>query len=190
MPDAPDTEDLPDDDRRLRVLLVVVLAVTTVGQGIDLWFDGPESWLSGHALYELALLAFLLGTSVVLWRGWWRSRRRLMQAQHLLAAQVAERDAWRASAESALAGLGRAIDERFAAWHFTPAERDVALLMLKGQSHKQIAFATRRSERTVRQHAVSVYQKSRLNGRAEFAAFFLEGLMLPTDQRGAATASS
>ena len=51
--------------------------------------------------------------------------------------------------------------------------------MLKGRSHKQIAFATGRSERTVRQHAVAVYQKSGLNGRAELAAFFLEDILLP-----------
>jgi DNA-binding NarL/FixJ family response regulator len=78
-----------------------------------------------------------------------------------------------------LAGLGRAIDERFTAWGLTPAEREVAMALLKGQSHKQIAFTSGRSERTVRQHAVAVYQKSGLNGRAELAAFFLEDLMLP-----------
>src|SRR5262249_15625349 len=100
-------------------------------------------------------------------------------ARHQLAQQAVERDAWRASAEAALAGLGRSIDERFTAWGLTPTERDVALLLLKGQSHKQIAFATGRSERTVRQHAVTVYQKSRRNGRAELAALLLEDLMLP-----------
>jgi len=64
-------------------------------------------------------------------------------------------------------------------WGLTPAEREVALLLLKGQSHKQIAYTTGRSERTVRQHAVAVYQKSGLSGRAELAAFFLEDLLLP-----------
>ena len=78
-----------------------------------------------------------------------------------------------------MAGLGRAIDERFTAWALTPAERDVGLLILKGRSHKQIAFTTGRSEKTVRQHAVAVYQKSGLNGRAELAAFFLEDILLP-----------
>jgi DNA-binding NarL/FixJ family response regulator len=55
----------------------------------------------------------------------------------------------------------------------------VALLLLKGYGHKQVAARTDRSERTVRQHAVSVYSKSGQGGRAELAAFFLEGLMLP-----------
>jgi DNA-binding CsgD family transcriptional regulator len=91
----------------------------------------------------------------------------------------AERDAWRASAEKALEGLGRAIDRQFDAWGLTPAEREVALLVLKGLGHKQIAGLTGRSERTVRQHAVTVYGKAGLGGRAELAAFFLQDLMLP-----------
>ena len=91
----------------------------------------------------------------------------------------AERDAWRMRAERALEGLGRAVDEQFDAWQLTPAEREVALFLLKGRGHKQIAAATGRSERTVRQHAVAVYQKSGLQGRAELAAFFLEDLVVP-----------
>jgi len=175
--------DVGDDVRTLRPLLAFVLIATIVGGGVDLVLDAPESWLSVHVAYEVALIAAALVTSIVLWRGWWQSRRGLVEARHQLAEQAAERDAWRASAEAALAGLGRSIDERFSAWGLTPAEREVALLLLKGQSHKQIAFATGRSERTVRQHAVAIYQKSRLGGRAELAAFFLEDLMLPGESR-------
>jgi Response regulator containing a CheY-like receiver domain and an HTH DNA-binding domain len=107
------------------------------------------------------------------------SRRRLAESERSLATHTAERDAWRASAEAALAGFARAVDERFDAWKLTAAERDIAVRLLKGHSHKQIAFETGRSERTVRQHAVAVYQKSGLAGRAELAAFFLDDLPLP-----------
>lgn len=141
--------------------------------------DAPETWLSFHVIYEISLLLFAMISSVVLWRGWQHANRSLKATQRMLAERAAERDAWRANAESALAGLGRAVDEQLVAWGLTPVEREVAMLLLKGQSHKQIAYATERSERTVRQHAVSIYQKSRLNGRAELAAFFLEDLMAP-----------
>lgn len=180
-------DDRAGDERLLRVLLALVLLATVVGGGIDLILDAPESWTSPHAVFELSLTSIALATSLVLWRGWWRSKRTLREARDVLATRAAERDAWRASAESALAGLGRAIDERFTAWGLTPAEREVAVLLLKGRSHKQIAYATGRSERTVRQHAVAVYQKSGLNGRAELAAYFLEDLMVPSVQREAAT---
>jgi DNA-binding NarL/FixJ family response regulator len=90
-----------------------------------------------------------------------------------------ERDAWKASAEKSLEGLGAAIDRQFDEWQLTPAERDVALLLLKGYSHKHVAAETGRSERTVRQHATSVYSKASLGSRAELAAFFLDALHLP-----------
>ena len=172
-------DDRYDNDRTLRALLALVLCATIVGGAIDLFLDAPESWTSPHVLYEVALILAAMATSIVLWRGWWKSRRRLDEARQTLAEHTLERDAWRASAESALAGLGHAISERFTSWGLTPAEREVALFLLKGRSHKQIAFATGRSERTIRQHAVAVYQKSALNGRAELAAFFLEDIPLP-----------
>lgn len=115
----------------------------------------------------------------MLWLGWWRTRRPLAQTRRSLERHREERDAWRASAESALAGLGRAIDERLQAWGLTPTEREVALLLLRGKSHKEIAYVTGRSERTIRQHAVAVYDKSGLAGRAQLAAFFLEDVRLP-----------
>jgi DNA-binding CsgD family transcriptional regulator len=177
--------DTRNDDRALRLLLAMVLLATIVGGAVDLFLDAPQSWRSAHAIYEVVLIVAATVTSAFLWRGWWMSRRTLAETRNLLAEHAADRDAWRASAEAALSGLGRAIDERFSAWGLTTAERDVALALLKGRSHKQIAFATDRSERTVRQHAVAVYQKSRLNGRAELAAFFLEDLMLPPSQRDA-----
>lgn len=171
--------DSEGDGRALRLLLAVVLVATIVGGAIDLYLDAPESWRSAHVLYELLLIATALATSVVLWRGWWRSRRTLAEAQAALASHAAERQAWRASAEAALADFAKAVDDRFVAWGLTPTERDIALRLLKGHSHKQVAFETGRSERTVRQHAVAVYHKSGLAGRAELSAFFLEDLLLP-----------
>jgi DNA-binding NarL/FixJ family response regulator len=97
--------------------------------------------------------------------------------QRDLAVRQAERDAWRRSAEEALAGVRQAIDRQLDAWALTGAEREVALLLLKGHGHKQVAALTGRSERTVRQHAVAVYRKAGISGRAELAAFFFDGLL-------------
>ena len=179
MPDMRIVNERDGADRRLRVLLAVVLVATSVGGAIDLYLDAPDSSWSAHAIYEIVLITVAMATSIVLWRGWWRSRQTLVEAQQMLQTHAAEREAWRASAEAALADFGKAVDERFTAWGLTPTERDIALRLLKGHSHKQIAFETGRSERTVRQHAVAVYQKSGLGGRAELSAFFLEDLLLP-----------
>ena len=91
---------------------------------------------------------------------------------------------WRADMREVLKGLGDAIDGQFERWGLTPAEREVALLMLKGLSHKEIASVRETSERTVRQQARTIYGKANLSGRAALSAFFLEDLLLPANQRG------
>jgi DNA-binding NarL/FixJ family response regulator len=90
---------------------------------------------------------------------------------------------WRTDMRALLKGLGDAIDGQFDRWTLTPAEREVALLMLKGLSHKEIASVRESSERTVRQQARAIYSKANLSGRAALSAFFLEDLLLPASQR-------
>jgi DNA-binding CsgD family transcriptional regulator len=171
----------PDDVARspFPVLVPLILLLVAIGGAIDLALDQPASWLSLHVLVEVTLMVVSLTFSIVLWRAWHRTSQQLVRAKQAIAASAAERDTWRKSAESALAGFSRAVEKQFAKWGLTPVEREIALLLLKGHGHKLVAAQTGRSERTVRQHAVSVYEKSGLGGRAELAAFFLEGLMLP-----------
>ena len=90
---------------------------------------------------------------------------------------------WNQEAQQALEGLGAAINRQFDRWALTPAEREVALLQLKGLRHKAIAELRNTSERTVRQQALAIYRKSGLSGRPDLAAFFLEDLLLPKDIR-------
>lgn len=164
------------EGRKLRILVAGLLLLIVFGGVVDLILDDPASWRSAHVLFELALIGLSLGFALWLWRGWTRTGRSLEERRR-------ERDAWRESARSALDGLAEAIDRQFESWELTPTEAEVALFLLKGYSHKEIAALTSRSERTVRQHAVSVYRKAGLSGRAELAAFFLEDLMLPERSR-------
>jgi DNA-binding CsgD family transcriptional regulator len=168
-----------ENEPRLELPLALLLLAIAAGGALDLALDRPATWLSFHVVYEVALVLGAAATAAWLWRAWRRAEREGGMLRRTLAARQAERDAWRASAEQALAGLGAAIDRQFETWGLTPAEREVALQVLKGRSHKEIAAATGRSERTVRQHAATAYGKAGLDGRAALAAFFLEGLMLP-----------
>lgn len=167
---------------RLKVVLAIALASIVIGGTVDLILDQPQHWLSFHVVFELLMITGALLMATTLWLGWWRSVKAVRELRQSLADGQAERDAWRQSAQHVLNGLGRAINEQFAAWELTPAEREVALLLMKGYSHKAIARRTDRSDQTVRQHAASVYRKASLAGRAELSAFFLEDLMLPPDE--------
>lgn len=170
--------DLENGERASVPLLVpTILLLVAIGGAVDLAFDQPSSWTSPHVVFEVLLMTVSLTASVVLWLGWRRAGHALVRAESEVARSRAERDAWRKSAESALAGFRAEVDRQFGHWNLTPTEREVAMLLLQGHGHKQIAARTGRSERTVRQHAVAVYEKSGLGGRAELAAFFLDGLM-------------
>jgi DNA-binding CsgD family transcriptional regulator len=171
------------EQSRMSRLLWVVLVLIAVGGAGDLLMDAPRRWLSLHTLFELTLTAASVVGVVAFWLGWWNARASARDLERTLERQTAERDAWRRSAETALEGLARAMDMQFDAWKLTAAEREVALYVLKGHSHKRIARVTGRSERTVRQHAAAVYEKAGLGGRAELAAFFLEDIILPAGER-------
>ncbi len=162
------------------------LVLVVVGGTIDLILDRPTTLLSWHVAFEAAMVLVSLSFAIVLFVGWRRTAGELRETHATLAAtdlalarRGAERDRWRKTAEEALAGFSRAIDKQFDEWQLSRAERDVALLILKGEGHKQAAARLGRSERTIRQHAVEVYRKAGLQGRAELAAFFLHDLMLP-----------
>jgi DNA-binding CsgD family transcriptional regulator len=86
---------------------------------------------------------------------------------------------WRAEAADLLAGLGQLIDRQFVRWGLTAAEKEVAMLLLKGLSHKEIAAARDVGVATARQQATAVYRKAGLGGRHDLAAFFLEDLLAP-----------
>jgi DNA-binding CsgD family transcriptional regulator len=69
------------------------------------------------------------------------------------------------------------IQRQFMEWNFTPTEQEVAFLLLKGLSLKEIASVRDTKEATVRQQASNVYTKSNLSGRHEFSAWFLEDFL-------------
>lgn len=69
------------------------------------------------------------------------------------------------------------IDAFFAEWGLTDAERDVAIMMLKGVDNDTIARIRKTAPGTVRAQATRIYSKSATDGRAQFISLFMEELM-------------
>jgi len=172
--------ELYDDSvPRLQILLAAFFLIVTTGAALDLLMDRPRTLLSVHVLFELVLLVTSLGAAAYLGWGWYGAMKEVRSLRTAEDQRRSASDAWRARAEQALEGLGEALAIQFDAWELTPAERETALMVLKGYSHKRVGRLTGRSERTVRQHAVAVYRKAGVASRSELSAFFLEGLFLP-----------
>ncbi len=175
------------DDRRERVVhggLAAVFALVAVLAIIDVVGDLRVGTTAAHVVVESAIAALgAIGAGVLLAR-LGRLRREAQQlrdeARTLttnLDASRAEAARWRRDASDLIAGLATAIDRQLEAWGLTTAEKEVALLLLKGLSHKEIAAVREVSETTVRQQARAIYRKASVEGRHDLAAFFLEDLL-------------
>ncbi len=73
--------------------------------------------------------------------------------------------------------IRKLIDQQFIQWQLSQGEKDVALLLIKGLSMKEISDIRDTQEKTVRQQATQIYRKSSLSGRQELSAFFLEDIL-------------
>lgn len=73
--------------------------------------------------------------------------------------------------------LAEVINGFFEDWNLTNAERDVALMILKGLDNDAIAQVRQTASGTVRAQATSIYAKSATNGRAQFVSLFVEELL-------------
>lgn len=67
--------------------------------------------------------------------------------------------------------------ERFEQWGLTAAERDVALLTIKGLSVADVAAARNVSSGTIKAQSNAIFRKSGVKGRSEFFSLFLDDLM-------------
>jgi DNA-binding CsgD family transcriptional regulator len=157
----------------------LVMALIVLLVGLDVASDLHEGTDLPHVALELLVIVIAGSAAVALWRQLRRARTSNLALRADLTAARADLEKFQAESQELLRGLGVAIDRQFDRWALSPAEREVALLLLKGLSHKDVAQVRETSERTVRQQALSVYRKAGLAGRAELAAFFLEDLLLP-----------
>jgi DNA-binding CsgD family transcriptional regulator len=170
-------------DARTRVWAA---AAVVAGIGLYLYLEHREEpELSfGELLLELTEIVPIVLTSVgvaLLFRVTRRQREENLKVIRDLEMARVQGQRWRAEARSFLSGLGDAIETQFSRWNLTEAEREVALLLLKGLSHKEIAVVRSVSERTVREQARAIYSKAGLTGRTALSAFFLEDLLAPIE---------
>lgn len=145
---------------------------------LDLLAEEGAGWLPDFA-FDVLERAALIGTAVAASLLVLRLSRLESRTDDLargLERAAREGRAWRAQSRRFIDGLGQAIEGQFDAWGLTPAERDIAGLLLKGAAVREIAMLRRTSEATIRQQAQGIYRKSGLASRTELSAYFLEDL--------------
>ena len=137
------------------------------------------SWL----VVLLALLFVFAG--VAFWQRY-RSRRQVVNLSAALEEAEGAAESQTLLLHEALQGRMQHIQEDFEKWGLSPAEKEIALLLLKGLRLQEIADIRATSERTVRQQAQAIYRKSGLDSRTDLAAYFIEDFINPIGDEGAA----
>jgi DNA-binding CsgD family transcriptional regulator len=173
--------DLIEPRARIWAALAIVAGIAML-LGLEL-IEEPDMGPVDLLLEVVDLLPTVLTSVgvVLLFRVQARQRDEHLKVIRDLELARAQGQRWRSEARSYLNGLGEAIETQFNRWNLTEAEREVALLLLKGLSLKEIATVRAVSERTVREQSRAVYTKAGLSGRAALSAFFLEDLLAPIE---------
>jgi DNA-binding CsgD family transcriptional regulator len=164
-----------------RFVIVSVLSVIAIMVGLDLITDSREGVALWHVVVEatVALIA-LFGVFYVL-RGSVELKHRLNKNAAEFRDFQEEAELWKIESRKYLDGLSTAIDQQLTKWQLSTAEKEVAFLLLKGMSLKEIAAIRNTAEKTTRVQSMAIYAKSGLSGRSELSAFFLEDLLVPQD---------
>ena len=123
--------------RGLGWLLAAVVGGLSVGLALlDMWVGGEAFEAADFAfdVFERALLFAAVAAVAWLTAGLRELRGEQAALREDLARAVALGEAWRAGNSAALDDLAAAIQEQFDDWSLTPAEADIAGLLLKGVS--------------------------------------------------------
>jgi len=154
-------------ERRAALLAVIILAQALcamffVGDVIADYLEAGRI-LEIHLLVETMAAAALVAGVVILMRELRQIISRMRDIETGLRA--------------ARGDMVTVIEAFFDSWNLSAAERDVALLLLKGFDNESIATLRGTAKGTVRAQASSIYAKAGVDGRAQLISIFLEELL-------------
>ncbi len=167
-------------NKKERWVIGSILLLVAVLVSIDIYNDTVEGVVLWHVFVEGLIGALALGGVFYLMSGSAQLKRRLENEIAEFSAFKKEANIWRAESRKYIDGLSQAIDQQLTKWKLTTAEKEVAFLLLKGLSLKEIAEVRKTTEKTARVQSIAIYAKAGITGRSELSAFFLEDLLLPS----------
>jgi DNA-binding CsgD family transcriptional regulator len=126
------------------------------------FFPTPVGW-RGRELIEIgAAIGLITGLVISAW---------------LLIRTLRQRNRAREDLRRASGAFLTLLEERFAAWGLTFAERDVSVFLIKGMSTAEIAQLRDTSEGTVKSQTNAIYRKAGVSGRQQLLSMFIEDMI-------------
>ncbi|TXI03403.1 MAG: LuxR family transcriptional regulator [Pseudorhodobacter sp.] len=145
----------------VQVISAVFFVADIASSYVTLW-SAPLPWEVREYLELLAAFGLTIGVVFGIW-----ALRRAMRERNLAQERLRR-------ASGAFMNL---LEERFAEWGLTPAEKDVALFAIKGLATPDIAALRATSEGTVKAQTNAIYRKAGVTGRSQLLSLFIEDLM-------------
>ncbi len=146
--------------------------ITDLEEGVTWWhvsIEGVIALIAGFSFLYLLKSSFLL--------------KRSIENERKITGQLKEENKkFKKQSKSYLEGLSSTIDLQLTQWELSKSEKEVAFLLIKGFSLKEIAEVRGTKEKTARAQSTAIYDKSKLKGRAQLTAYFLEDLLLPINK--------
>lgn len=166
-------------NKKERIIISIILLSISLMTTADLITDSKEGASWWHTSVEgFVVIAALFGVFLLL-RDTFKLKRTLRDEREFSTNLQQEAKIWKEHSKKYLEGLSLSIDSQLSKWELTKAEKEVAFLLLKGFSLKEIAIIRKTAEKTARAQSATIYSKAGLSGRSQLSAFFLEDLLLP-----------
>lgn len=163
-------------ERRFVSAILLAIIVLTLTDLISDYYEGSTWW---HLLAEALIAVGAAAGIFFLIRDSFTLKHNLEEQLKTNEQLKVENEKWKEQSRKFIDGLSLAIDQQLSDWKLTVSEKEVAFLLLKGLSLKEIASARNTSEKTARAQSIAIYAKAGVNGRSELSAFFLEDLLVP-----------
>lgn len=165
-----------DTRPRIGIRALLTLAIVQLICGIILAVDvGVEIYTeltseADEAQYGLAHLSFEVFATVLLFFAFVLSSRQVLAHR----AELRDADQRLETIRSDFAGL---VERRFREWDLSPAEKEVAMLTIKGLRISEIAATRDCTEGTVKSHLSAIFRKSQVSSRPELLARFVDDFL-------------
>jgi len=155
-----------------------LLTIVVGGNILDVIHDYHAGADTTHLIIEGVLVVTSFTLIAMLSFGIWQQSRSNRQLKRELAEASDKRTSQLPpKVQEARHSLALVAQEQFEQWQLTQTEREIAMLLLKGLSFKEIAAVRDTVEKTVRQQASAIYKKAGVSGRHAFSAWFIEDIL-------------
>lgn len=166
-------------NREERIFIAITLLAISFLTLFDLITDLKEGVTWWHVSIE-GIVAIVAGFGFIyLLKDTFRLKHIIADERLLTGKLVEENSKYKEQSRSYIEGLSSTIDRQLSSWELSKSEKEVAFLLLKGFSLKEVAEVRGTTEKTARTQSAAIYAKAGLSNRAQLSAFFLEDLLIP-----------